>query len=126
SPPPGAKPASVPPSPSPSPSATRPASPARPSSTPSASGAPPPQYTPRGTRTQQAFISLVAPGAIAAQQRYGVPAAVPIAQAIEESAWGRSGLAAKYHNLFGIKGSGPAGSGRRATPPDAGGQGGAK
>ena len=33
-----------------------------------------------------------------------------IAQAIEESAWGRSGLAAQYHNLFGIKGTGPAGS----------------
>ncbi len=45
------------------------------------------------------------PGAIAAQQRYGVPAAVTIAQAIEESAWGRSGLAAQYHNLFGIKGT---------------------
>jgi len=39
-----------------------------------------------------------------------VPAAVTIAQAIEESAWGNSQLAAEYHNLFGIKGSGPAGS----------------
>jgi hypothetical protein len=39
-----------------------------------------------------------------------VPAAVTIAQAIVESAWGQSGLAAKYHNLFGIKGTGPAGS----------------
>ena len=67
------------------------------------------QATP-GTRTQQAFISLIAPGAIAAQQRWGVPAAVTIAQAIEESAWGNSQLAADYHNLFGIKGSGPAGS----------------
>jgi flagellum-specific peptidoglycan hydrolase FlgJ len=68
------------------------------------------QYGTPGTRDQQAFISLVAPGAIAAQQRYGVPAAVTIAQAIEESAWGQSGLAAQYHNLFGIKGTGPAGS----------------
>jgi flagellum-specific peptidoglycan hydrolase FlgJ len=68
------------------------------------------QYATPGTRDQQAFISMVAPGAIAAQQRFGVPAAVTIAQAIEESAWGRSGLAAKYHNLFGIKGTGPAGS----------------
>src|SRR6185312_10540687 len=56
------------------------------------------------------FINLVAPGAVAAQQRYGVPASVTIAQAIEESAWGRSSLAAQYHNLFGIKGTGPAGS----------------
>jgi flagellum-specific peptidoglycan hydrolase FlgJ len=63
-----------------------------------------------GTRDQQAFISLIAPGAVAAQQRYGVPASVTIAQAIEESAWGRSSLAARYHNLFGIKGAGPAGS----------------
>ena len=68
------------------------------------------QYSTPGTQDQQAFISLVAPGAIAAQQRYGVPAAVTIAQAIEESAWGQSGLAAQYHNLFGIKGTGPAGS----------------
>ena len=77
------------------------------SSAPASSGR---QYATPGTRDQQAFISLVAPGAIAAQQRYGVPAAVTIAQAIEESAWGRSGLAAQYHNLFGIKGTGPAGS----------------
>ena len=33
-----------------------------------------------------------------------------IAQAIEESAWGQSSLAAQFHNLFGIKGIGPAGS----------------
>ena len=39
-----------------------------------------------------------------------MPAAVTIAQAIDESAWGNSQLAAKYHNLFGIKGVGPAGS----------------
>ena len=30
-------------------------------------------YSTPGTKSQQAFISLVAPGAIAAQQRYGVP-----------------------------------------------------
>ena len=69
----------------------------------------PAQATP-GTRTQQAFISLIAPGAEAAQQRWGVPAAVTIAQAIDESGWGNSQLAADYHNLFGIKGTGPAGS----------------
>ena len=59
---------------------------------------------------QQAFIGEVAPGAVAAQHRYGVPAAVTIAQAIDESAWGQSMLPAKDHNLFGIKGTGPAGS----------------
>ncbi len=62
------------------------------------------------TRVQQAFISQIAPGAIAAQHRYGVPAAVTIAQAIDESGWGQSELAAQDHNLFGIKGAGPAGS----------------
>jgi flagellum-specific peptidoglycan hydrolase FlgJ len=62
------------------------------------------------TSAQQAFISAVAPGAMAAQSRYGIPAAVTIAQAIDESGWGQSELAAKDHNLFGIKGSGPAGT----------------
>jgi flagellum-specific peptidoglycan hydrolase FlgJ len=99
-----------------------PASRSRPSATPpavappaasppgsSASSSARPHATP-GTRDQQAFISLIAPGAVAAQQRYGVPASVTIAQAIEESAWGQSSLADRYHNLFGIKGAGPAGS----------------
>ena len=44
------------------------------------------------------------------QSRYGVPAAVTIAQAIDESGWGQSALAIRDHNLFGIKGSGPAGT----------------
>jgi flagellum-specific peptidoglycan hydrolase FlgJ len=63
-----------------------------------------------GTAAQAAFISQVAPGAMAAQVRYGIPAAVTIAQAIEESGWGQSVLAVRDHNLFGIKGTGPAGA----------------
>jgi len=63
-----------------------------------------------GTSTQQAFIDKVAPGAIAAQRKYGIPASVTIAQAIDESGWGQSGLAVKDNNLFGIKGAGPAGA----------------
>jgi len=63
-----------------------------------------------GTSSQQAFINQIAPGAYAAQQRFGVPASVTIAQAIDESGWGTSQLAAVDHNLFGIKGTGPAGS----------------
>jgi flagellum-specific peptidoglycan hydrolase FlgJ len=63
-----------------------------------------------GTAAQQAFISQIAPGAIAMQSRYGIPAAVTIAQAIDESGWGQSALAIRDHNLFGIKGTGPAGA----------------
>jgi hypothetical protein len=78
---------------------------------------PPPAVVPGtpGTAAQQAFISEVAPGAIAAQQRYGIPASVTIAQAIDESGWGQSALATADHNLFGIKGTGPAGSDMRPT-----------
>jgi flagellum-specific peptidoglycan hydrolase FlgJ len=68
-----------------------------------------------GTAAQQAFISEVAPGAIAAQRKYGIPAAVTIAQAIDESGWGQSELATADHNLFGIKGTGPAGADMRPT-----------
>ena len=67
------------------------------------------------TSSQQAFIGEVAPGAMAAQRKYGVPASVTIAQAIDESGWGQSTLATRDHNLFGIKGTGPAGSDPLAT-----------
>ncbi|HYZ56110.1 MAG TPA: glycoside hydrolase family 73 protein [Streptosporangiaceae bacterium] len=96
------------------------------SSAPPASSAPSaPQYsrhhpslpaTPvHDTNAQQAFIDQVAPGAIATQRKYGVPAAVTIAQAIDESGWGQSELATKDNNLFGIKGTGPAGSDLQPT-----------
>ncbi len=71
--------------------------------------------SPTATDVQQAFIDQIAPGALAAQRKYGVPAAVTIAQAIEESGWGQSGLATADHNLFGIKGTGPAGSDPQTT-----------
>jgi hypothetical protein len=64
----------------------------------------------QATSAQQAFINAIAPGAMATQRRFGVPAAVTIAQAIDESGWGQSTLAVNDHNLFGIKGTGPAGS----------------
>jgi flagellum-specific peptidoglycan hydrolase FlgJ len=90
-----------------------PASPQRESATtapdqrhrPPAAAAPEP-----GVNAQQAFINEVVPGAVATQRRYGVPAAVTIAQAIDESGWGQSVLASQDNNLFGIKGTGPAGS----------------
>ena len=59
-------------------------------------------------KSGNAFIDSIAKGAMEAQQKYGVPASVTIAQAILESGWGKHDLNA--HNLFGIKGTGPAGS----------------
>jgi flagellum-specific peptidoglycan hydrolase FlgJ len=101
-------------------SSTSPASSASRSSTSSSSGYRrnnPPSATTQvpDTATQQAFISQVSPGAMAAQTRYGIPAAVTIAQAIEESGWGQSVLAVRDHNLFGIKGTGPAGADMQPT-----------
>lgn len=55
--------------------------------------------------SQQAFIQSVAPGAIQGWNQYKVLPSVTVAQAIVESGWGRSGLATRAHNLFGIKGS---------------------
>ena len=75
---------------------------------------PPPAPVP-GTAAQQAFITMIAPGAIAARHQYGIPAAVTIAQAIDESGWGHSELATADNNLFGIKGTGPAGTDMRPT-----------
>ena len=77
----------------------------------------PPSATPPipASQAQQAFIKAVAQGAMASQRKYGVPAAVTIAQAIDESGWGQSLLAFKDHNLFGIKGNGPAGSDMQPT-----------
>jgi flagellum-specific peptidoglycan hydrolase FlgJ len=88
-----------------------PASPASPETAqPPAPAQRPASASPAATSSQQQFIDMLVPGAIAAQRKYGVPAAVTIAQAIEESGWGQSDLAARDHNLFGIKGTGPAGS----------------
>lgn len=56
------------------------------------------------------FIAKIAPAAIEDMRRHGVPASLTIAQAILESNWGKSGLTQKANNLFGIKGTGPAGS----------------
>lgn len=56
------------------------------------------------------FIAKIAPIAVEDMRRYGVPASLTIAQAILESNWGKSGLTQKANNLFGIKGTGTAGS----------------
>jgi flagellum-specific peptidoglycan hydrolase FlgJ len=61
-------------------------------------------------KTKKDFIDKILPGAKKTFELYNIPVAVILAQACEESGWGKSDLASKYNNLFGIKGSGPAGT----------------
>lgn len=61
------------------------------------------------------FIEMIAPAARTSAQTTRVPASVTIAQAALESNWGRSLLAIKARNFFGIKGKGPAGSVKMPT-----------
>jgi len=49
---------------------------------------------------KEGFINLVAPQAIENQKNYNIPASTTIAQAIEESGWGKSTI---LNNVFGIK-----------------------
>ncbi|WP_379152886.1 glucosaminidase domain-containing protein [Paenibacillus sp. sgz5001063] len=56
------------------------------------------------------FIAAIAPFAIADMRRSGIAASLTIAQAALESGWGSSRLTVRANNLFGIKGTGPAGS----------------
>lgn len=53
---------------------------------------------------QQAFINELAPKAQEIQQTYSILPSIIIAQGILESDWGKSGLAQKENNYFGIKG----------------------
>jgi hypothetical protein len=66
-------------------------------------------------KTGNAFLDSHAPDAIASQRETGVPASVTLAQAAIESGWGKSGLAVKYKNYFGIKGKGPGGTAVMST-----------
>ena len=59
--------------------------------------------TSSATLTTAQFIAAAVPGAQRGWREYGVPPSVTIAQAILESGWGRSGLAAVDKNYFGIK-----------------------
>jgi hypothetical protein len=64
----------------------------------------------RGGRLPPAqFFRMLAPAAIAASRQTGVPAAVTLAQAALETGYGASTIG-DAKNLFGIKGTGPAGS----------------
>ncbi|GAA2598635.1 hypothetical protein GCM10010435_92540 [Winogradskya consettensis] len=58
---------------------------------------------PAVTLTPEQFIRASVAGAQRGWREFGVPPSVTIAQAILESGWGRSGLAAVDRNYFGIK-----------------------
>ena len=55
------------------------------------------------TTREYDFIRTIAPYAQETQEKYGILASLTLGQAALESDFGRSGLAAKYYNLFGIK-----------------------
>lgn len=59
------------------------------------------------------FLRAILPAAQAVQEKYGLPAEVMLAQAAQESNWGRAAIGT--YNVFGIKGSGSQGSIRVKT-----------
>lgn len=60
---------------------------------------------PMNELTKQQFIQRIAPEAQDIQTQTGIRASISIAQAGLESDWGRSTLAYKYNNFFGVKAS---------------------
>ena len=71
-----------------------------------------------GNAEQDEFLNKVSEGAMNSWVKYGVLPSVVIAQAINESGWGKSGLSVQQNNLFGVKGTGDAGTGSWATGED--------
>jgi flagellum-specific peptidoglycan hydrolase FlgJ len=61
-----------------------------------------------GQTDKIAFFKALLPAALESERVYGVPASVTLAQAALESGWARSPIGG--YNIFGIKGSGNAGS----------------
>lgn len=68
-----------------------------------------------GNATQDEFLNKISEGAMNSWVKYGVLPSVVMGQAIIESGWGRSGLAVQNNNLFGVKGTGDAGTANWAT-----------
>ncbi|WP_182104284.1 glucosaminidase domain-containing protein [Niallia taxi] len=56
------------------------------------------------TKTEK-FLAGIKSGALTLWDKFGILPSVAAGQAALESAWGGSGLATRYNNLFGIKGS---------------------
>lgn len=54
-------------------------------------------------QTRVSFVEEISPIAQKLQRKYGIFASVSMAQAMLESQFGQSGLAADYYNLFGVK-----------------------
>lgn len=52
---------------------------------------------------RRAFLVAVAPGALNSAVEHCIPPSVTVGQAVHESGWGRSGLAKRHKNLFGVK-----------------------
>ena len=71
-----------------------------------------------GVQYQDEFMNKMSEGAMNSWVKYGVLPSVVMAMAINESGWGRSELAVQQNNLFGIKGTGDAGTGSWATGED--------
>jgi flagellum-specific peptidoglycan hydrolase FlgJ len=66
-----------------------------------------------GKTDKKAFFAALLPAALESERKYGVPAEVTLAQAALESGWAKSPIGG--YNIFGIKGSGPAGSVKLGT-----------
>lgn len=60
-----------------------------------------------GAQDKEAFFEALLPAAIESEKKFGVPAELTLAQAALESAWARSPIGG--YNIFGVKGTGPAG-----------------
>lgn len=73
----------------------------------------PQQLAHLGRTNKAAFFAALRPAAEEAERKYGVPAQIILAQAALETGFGAH-LAAR-HNLFGHKGTGPAGTNRVST-----------
>ncbi len=68
----------------------------------------PAQLAQWGATDKAAFFAALKPAAVEAEQQYGVPWQVTLAQAALESGWAKHAIGG--YNIFGIKGTGPAGT----------------